>query len=234
MGSADGHGRFWGWPGGNYLVYAYLVLGPWVSGWFLLVYAGADYVTGLHSYRVPLYFEWELGIPFIPAMVLVYNSMHLGYSIAPFIIRTRPELNALVMVWMLITALGGIAFLTMPFEVGYPQPPEGSLGPWRALYQWADDGNLTFNSIPSLHVAWSIVCVEVYAGKVRHFGKLLLWLWGVAMMLSTLLTHFHHIADVAGGLVLALLGSRVLYPWLCVRFQQADAYLSLIGIFPET
>jgi membrane-associated phospholipid phosphatase len=220
MGTKDlGHTSFWGWPGGKNLAYAYLVLGPVLMGWFVFVYAGADYLASLHSYRVPLYFQWELGIPFVPAMVLVYNSLHLAYSIAPFILRTRSEMNAMAMVWVLITGLGGIAFLAMPFEVGYAPTPSEALGPWRAMYQLADDANLTFNSFPSLHVAWSIVCVDVYAGKAGRLGKLLLWLWGVTLMLSTLLTHFHHVADVLGGFLLALFGSRVLYPWLYGRFR---------------
>jgi membrane-associated phospholipid phosphatase len=218
-----GQGNFWGWPGGKNLAYAYLVLGPMLLGWFVLVYAGADYLVSLHGYRVPLFFQGELGIPLVPAMVLVYNSLHLAYSIAPFILRTRPEMNAMTMVWVVITALGGVVFLTMPFEVGYPEPTDGALGVWRTMYQLADDANLTFNSFPSLHVAWSIVCVDVYAGKATQFGKLLLWLWGVAMMLSTLLTHFHHVADVVGGFLLAMLGSRILYPWLLGRFQQYAA-----------
>src|SRR5262249_50670393 len=150
-------------------------------------------------------------------------TLHVAYSIAPFILRTRPELNALALVWILITGLGGLVFLAIPFEVGYPEPPDGALGPWVTMYQLADDANLTFNTFPSLHVAWSIVCVDVYAGKARTFGKLLLWLWGVAMMLSTLLTHFHHVADVVGGFALAMFGSRMLYPWLLSKFQRHAA-----------
>jgi membrane-associated phospholipid phosphatase len=144
----------------------------------------------------------------------------VAYSIAPFILRTRPEMNAMATAWVLITALAGVVFLAVPFAVGYPEPVPESLGVWRAMYQFADDANLTFNSLPSLHVAWSIVCVDVYAAKARPTGKLLLWLWGMAMMLSTLLTHFHHVADVFGGLLLAMVGSRILYPWLLARFQK--------------
>jgi membrane-associated phospholipid phosphatase len=215
MGASDLVPRgFWGWPGGKNLAYAYLVLGPLLLGWFVFVYAGADYLTGLHSYRMPLYFEWELAIPFVPATVLVYNSLHLAYSIAPFVLRTRPEMNALAMVLVIITGLGGLVFLVMPFEAGYPPPSEDALGPWRTLYQFADDANLTFNECPSLHVAWSLACVDVYAGKAGPLGKSLLWLWGVALMVSTLLLHQHHVADVTGGFLLAMLGSRVLYPRL--------------------
>ncbi|MGH7192074.1 MAG: phosphatase PAP2 family protein [Candidatus Saccharimonadales bacterium] len=214
MPNEDRQQRFWGWPGIKNLAYAYFVLGPLLMGCFILVYAGADGLTGLHHYRVPLFFEWELSIPFVPATVLFYNSLHVAYSIAPFILRTRGEMNAMALVWVLITLLAGIGFLVVPFEAGFPRPADDSLGPWRAMYHFADDANLTFNCFPSLHVAWSIACLDVYSRKAGRFGKPFLAAWGAAIMLSTLLTHFHHVADVAGGFLLAMFGSRLLYPWL--------------------
>ncbi|MBP87430.1 MAG: hypothetical protein CMJ64_12020 [Planctomycetaceae bacterium] len=70
------------------------MLGPPLLVWFVLIYAGADYLTGLHDFRVRLHLAVELGMPFVPAMVVFYNSMHLAYLIAPFILRTRPEIAA--------------------------------------------------------------------------------------------------------------------------------------------
>ena len=126
----------------------------------------------------------------------------------------------MAMVWVLITLTAAPVFLLLPFEAAYPEPTASELGPWRTLYELADDANLRFNSCPSLHVAWSIVCIDVFAGKAGRVGKVLLWLWGAGLMLSTLLLHQHHLADVAGGLLLALIGSRFLYPRLCARFQR--------------
>jgi membrane-associated phospholipid phosphatase len=215
--------KFWGWPGGSNLIYAYGVLGPLLMGWFVLVFAGANYVTGLHDFRTPLYFTRELSIPLVPAMAVVYNTLHLGYSMAPFVLRTRPEMNALAVTWVLMTAVAGVAFLLLPFESGFPAPQDPQLGVWRAAYRWADGANLTFNMFPSLHVAWLLACVDVYSRKAPLPGKALLWLWGAAMMLSTLLTHFHHVADVVCGFLLAMWGSRVLYPRLLSRFQRQPA-----------
>ena len=206
--------RFWGWPGVTNLAYACFVLGPVLMGCFVFVYAGADYLTGLHPYRVPLFFGWELAIPFVPASIVFYNSLHLAYSIAPFILRTRKEMNAMALTWISITLVGGIGFLALPFEPGYSPMTEDVLGPWRGMYHFADDANLTFNCFPSLHVAWSIACLDVYSRKAGRLGKLCLAAWGGAIMLSTLLTHFHHVVDVVGGFLLALFGSRLLYPWL--------------------
>jgi membrane-associated phospholipid phosphatase len=79
---------------------------------------------------------------------------------------------------------------------------------------------------PSLHVAWSLACFDVYGRKATRTGEILLCLWGAAMMLSTLLTHFHHVADVVGGFLLALCGSRIVYPRLLKRFQSAAAHIT--------
>jgi hypothetical protein len=89
--NSNADGKFWGWPGGKNLVYAYFVVGIPSFAWFAFVYAGADYLTGLHQYRVPLYHSAELSIPLIPAMTVFYNSLHLIYAVAPFILRARPE-----------------------------------------------------------------------------------------------------------------------------------------------
>jgi membrane-associated phospholipid phosphatase len=211
---------FWGWPGRANLVHAYVVLGVPVCLWFALVYGGCDYLTGLHDYRVPLYFAFELSIPFVPATVLFYHSLHLAYSITPFVLCTRAELNAIALVLVLIILAAAPLFLILPFDVGYAEPTASELGPWRMLYELADEANLRYNSFPSLHVGWSILCLDVFAGKAGRFGKVLLWLWGAGLMASTVLLHQHHLVDVAGGFALALIGSRILYPRLLDRFQQ--------------
>ena len=127
----------WGWPGISNLLYAYLWLGVPSFAWFALVYAGADYWTGLHQYRVPLYGEWEHRIPFVPAMAIFYNSLHVSNAIAPFALRTRPEMHALATVWFLMTFVGGVIFLLLPFEPVYARPSSEDLGACEGLYKFA-------------------------------------------------------------------------------------------------
>lgn len=210
---------FWGWPGWRNLLYAYVVLGVPSLVWFVFVYAGADHVTSRHSYRVPLYLEIELRIPFVPAMALFYNSLHLVYAIAPFILRTRPQMHALAAVWFLMTLVGGVLFLVIPFEPGYPVAQPRELGIWTGWYEFADQANLRYNSCPSLHVAWGAATVAVYSRSAGWLGKLMLTLWGTGLVLSTLLLHQHHVIDVAGGLLLAWWGSQRLYPRFLQRFS---------------
>ena len=209
--------KFWAWPGTKNLVYAYLVLGIPSFVWFAFVYAGADYLTGRHQYRVPLYLQQELTIPLIPATAIFYNSLHLIYSVAPFILRTRPEMNALAVAWFLMTLVGGIAFLVIPFEPGFPPPDSSQMGMWRGMFEFADNANLRFNCCPSLHVAWGVATMDIYARSAARTGRVLLWGWSAALSLSTLFLHQHHVIDVVGGVSLALWSSRVWYPGFCRR-----------------
>ena len=210
--------RFLAWPGGKNLAYAYFVLGIPSFAWFAFVYAGADYLTGLHQYRVPLYLDAELAIPLIPATTVFYNSLHVIYSLAPFILRTRPEMYSLVLVWFWMTLVGGIGFLVIPFEPGFPPPDSSGMGMWRGMFEFADNANLRFNCCPSLHVAWAVATIDIYARSATRTGKLPLAMWSAGVCLSTLFLHQHHVIDVIGGLIVALWGSRVLYPRFLQRF----------------
>ncbi len=209
-----------GWPGARGLCYAYGVLGPPLMVWFVMVYGGADWLTGMHDFRVRLHMSFELGIPFVPSMILFYNSMHVAYAIAPFILRDRSEMHAMALTWVAITLLAGIVFLLLPSEDAFPTPSDAALGVWRGMFRLADHANLRFNSCPSMHVAWGIVCVDVYARYASRTESLLLIIWGVGIFASTLLLHQHHIIDAIGGTLLGLFGSRILYPRLLGYFAK--------------
>ena len=65
-----------------------------------------------------------------------------------------------------------------------------------------------YNLVPSLHVALTVVTVVTLWPHVGRVGKGLFMTWAVALALSTLLTHQHHVLDVASGLLLGFLVCR--------------------------
>jgi membrane-associated phospholipid phosphatase len=199
---------FLAWPGWTHLRYTAL-LSLANALWFAFVYGGADALTGRRSLRVPIQLPGELRIPFIPAMTLFYMSMYGLFLLAPFVLRTRREVRALVCTLALVIAAGGICFLLFPAELAFAPPREGELGPWAGLYHLADALNLTYNLVPSLHVALSVVCVAVFSSRASRMGKLLLWSWAFAIAASTVLIHQHHLLDVVTGWLVALAGVRV-------------------------
>jgi membrane-associated phospholipid phosphatase len=168
------------------------------------VYGGCDALIANRSFRVPINFDAELHMPFVPGMVVFYMSIYLLFLMGPFILRTRHEMRALIVSMAGITLIGGICFLIVPAELAFAPPGERDLGRWASLFSFADMLNLTYNLLPSLHVALSVVCVAAFASRARLTGKIVLWCWATGVAASTLLTHQHHILDVIGGVVLAI------------------------------
>jgi membrane-associated phospholipid phosphatase len=200
--------RFWHWPGWSHVGYAAL-LGGAVSVWFAIVYGGADLLTAKRSFRVRLYFDGEMAWPFVPAAVLIYLSIYLLCLSAPFILPTRRELRSLAGTIAAVILFAGICFLLLPAEVAFPEPPD--MGGWTPLVRFAKRVALAHNLAPSLHVGMTVVFVAVYSRRAAALGKSLLWLWALAMGVSTLLLHQHYVLDIVSGFVLGLAGVRWVY-----------------------
>jgi len=194
---------FLAWPGWAHLRYA-LVLSFVNTLWFVLVYGGMDALTARRSFRVPVHFPAELAIPFVPAMTLFYMSIYLLFWMAPFVLRTRREFRALVITLAFAIFCGGIGFLLFPANLAFAQPREEELGIWAGMFHLADKLNLTYNLLPSLHVAFAVICVAVFSARASVAGKVLLWIWAAMVAASTVLIHQHHLLDVATGWLLAL------------------------------
>lgn len=200
--SCDG-AAFWGWPGWRLLVQSAL-LGSCQVLWFFFIYGGANYITMLHSYRVRLHFDWELSVPFVPAMVVGYMSVYPLFVMAPFVLRDLKKVLALVMTLATITLVAGIFFLVLPADLHFP--PEQDSGGWTWLVEFAKHIALEHNFMPSLHVGMSAVCVLVYAPRAGWLGKILLWSWSAFISASTMLIHQHYVVDVVTGYMLAWAG----------------------------
>ena len=210
----EGAESFWGWPGWKHLRFAWLVS---LAGllWFVFIYGGADTLTAHRSFRVRVDLDAELKIPFVPEAVVVYMSIYPLFLAAPFILRQRREFLALAMTLNVVVLIGGICFLLFPAQVAYPTPSD--LGAFPELYSFASRLCLTYNLVPSLHVALATVCIAVFAARSNVIAKTLFWLWAGAIAISTLLIHKHHILDVLTGFMLAWVAYKFVYPRLQSR-----------------
>jgi membrane-associated phospholipid phosphatase len=207
--------RFLAWPGWPLLCEA-IVLGTAQAVWWVFVYFGADWVTGLRSDRMRVYFAAELKLPLVPEFLLVYLSLDPLFLIAPFVLRTRAEIRALTIALFGATSVAGVCFLLLPAELAYPA--QGIEGFWSDLFALNRQIVLRYNLIPSLHVALSTVTLAAYGTCRGAWGRILLAAWGGLIGLSTLLTHQHHVVDVVTGLLLGWAAYRLLYRrWLDAR-----------------
>jgi membrane-associated phospholipid phosphatase len=201
---------FLAWPGGEHLRYAGL-LALANTVWFEIVYAGMDALTARRSLRVPVHFAAELRMPLVPAMSLFYMSIYPLFFMAPFVLRTRREFRAVVITLAVIIGCSGIVFLALPAELAYASIREADLGIWAGLYHLSDTLNLTYNLLPSLHVALAVACASVFAPRAPALVKAGLWLWVSLIAASTVLIHQHHVLDVVTGWLLAVVCVRVVY-----------------------
>ncbi|MEI9898407.1 MAG: phosphatase PAP2 family protein [Chthoniobacter sp.] len=197
---------FLAWPGWPFLRGAGL-LSAVSSAWFAFVYGGCDWITAHRTLRVPIHLPIELSMPFIPSAVLVYMSLYLLFLGGPFILRGQREFTALICSLALATLIGGIGFLLVPSCAAFGPP--GDLGIWSGLFHFADWLNLDYNMVPSLHVALSVCCISAFARHASRFGATLLWAWAAAIALSTLVTHQHHLVDVATGWATGVFAHRI-------------------------
>ena len=194
---------FLAWPG-----WAHLRAAWWqtalVSVWFAFVFLGANELTAQHALRVRVHLDVELQFPFVPAFTLIYMSLYALFLAVPFVLRTRREITTLALSQAASILVAGICFLLIPGQLAYPPPTDAQLGPWQPLFHFADRLNLDYNLVPSLHVALSVVCIEMFVPRTNSTGKLCLRGWGLLIAASTLLTHQHHLVDAVTGFMLAL------------------------------
>jgi membrane-associated phospholipid phosphatase len=201
---------FLAWPGRAHLRDAAL-LSLAAALWFLIVYGGAEWLTAHRDFRVPVHIAAELRIPFVPAMTAFYMSVYGLFLLAPFVLRTRREFVAAVRTVAAAIAAAGVGFLLVPAELAFAPIREEQLGAWAGLYHLADELNLTYNLLPSLHVTFAVICAAMFSPRARRPVKVLLWLWAALIAASTVLIHQHHVLDVATGWLLALACVRTVY-----------------------
>jgi len=184
----------------------------WVTALWLVVYGGASWIASLHTYRVRLWTDAELAIPFIPAASGVYLSLLPMLWLSPLVLRSTMELKKLSKAITVAIFVSGPGFILLPSLPAYPPHRADAEG---SIFRFADAVNLQYNMCPSLHVAMAVAAAYTYAFHSPQRVKCLWWLWAAAITVSTLLTHQHHIIDaLAGGIV----------GWGCAAFTNKIAW----------
>lgn len=192
---------FIAWPGWNHLGFTIAIGLVW-SLLFYAVYGGAAHLTGLHSFRLTFDLPFEQHIPFVPGMALAYLALFPAMMLSPFIIRERPAYWNYARVLAIETLIAGACFLVLPARDGFPVPdPQGPLA---ELFRLADLVNLEHNNVPSLHVAFAVTTARIYASYSGNspIRATIAALCGL-VVISTLLTHQHNLADIITGYLLA-------------------------------
>ena len=150
----------------------------------------------------PVYFDWEIEVPLISWAIIPYISFNL-LIILPYTLLTKYEIKHLSLAFMTCTIVAGIIFALTPGELGFKRViPNDMFGSFYAQLFILDR---PYNLFPSLHVAYTTLFYIICKNKIKHQAlKALLLFWISLVIMSTILTHQHHLFDVITGILLAL------------------------------
>lgn len=177
----------------------------WMVGCSLLfsaVYNLSNWITTLRTDVGVWAFEWEFGLPFVPWTILPYWTLDLFFVGSFFLCASRRELTVHGKRIVLAILIAAACYLFLPLRNVFPRPAvDGFSGMLFAALRSFDQPH---NLFPSLHITFCSLFADRYS---RHAGS---WLrpvvhaWFGLIVLSTLLTYQHHVMDLVGGYLLAV------------------------------
>lgn len=187
-----------------------LRVGGTAAGRFLLTFFGL--LGGLGVYfglngaapaRLHLMTGLDEAIPFLPWTLVVYHS----YYVLPLAVVLGATAEEFVLMYRaaLVGVLATFAcFLLVPAE--FTRPDWTLAGAtWGPAFRWLHGVDGPANTFPSLHV--EVTVLTWY--RARTWPSAPLWsAWAGLVVLSTMTTKQHLLADVVGGIVVALAASK--------------------------
>ena len=205
-----------------------------LSLFFLVVYGGCNWLTAQRHDVGTFFFAWERAIPFVPLAIVPYLSIDLFFVTAPFLCRSERELRVLALRLALAILVAGLCFLLFPLRFAFPRPEtSGLLG---VLFDQFRSLDAPYNLAPSLHAALGLLLFDSYFRRTRGAGRAALLVWFASMAVSPLLTHQHHVIDIATGLALAggcfyFVRTEEMPRWSRVRGWSVGYYYMMAALF---
>jgi membrane-associated phospholipid phosphatase len=176
---------------------------------FAAVYFATNWFTAQRAHHYRLYFDWELSIPFVPAMIYAYASILVLFLLPPLLMKPR-QFPALARALLVVLVAAAAVYLLLPAEPGFQRP--GRVPGYDALFQALYALDQRYNLLPSLHIACAVLCIAALLhARPSVPVRLGLALWAGLLSVSVLLVHQHHLLDVLGGWLLGVLVYRLYY-----------------------
>lgn len=138
-------------------------------------------------------------IPFSPQTVWIYLSIYLLMPIGPFMMTRRDQIVRYAIGIISIGLIADFVFLFWPTTC--PRPNTSGTN---ALYQSLVSVDNRFHAFPSLHAAFAIYSAGCGGMVIRELSKsrmlqASLWFWAFLILLATLTTKQHVMADIIAG-----------------------------------
>jgi len=151
-------------------------------------------------------------IPFVPSTVYLYESLLLLMPIAPWLMKSKAELNQYTKGLLAVSLAGFVFFLLYPTAITRSIVPQDTNFLYRTLVQIDGESNV----FPSLHSAFAVFhaacCCVVFRTGPGHNGiRRFFQGWALAIIAATLLTKQHVVLDAVAGAALGFAGFAFFY-----------------------
>jgi membrane-associated phospholipid phosphatase len=182
---------------------------------FVIIYGGANALAARKAAQTTLFMPWELGIPFVPGALLVYQSIGILFWLPLFVFD---EMGLRHLAWRFagVTCVAGVIFILFPVRAGFGRPEVNGL--FQQAYAVLRLLDHPYNTVPSLHIAYSTLLLgALYRVSGNGQWRCLWAFWWSAIGVSVLWVHQHHVVDVVAG---AVLGAAFLHGMSANRDEQ--------------
>jgi membrane-associated phospholipid phosphatase len=167
---------------------------------FVSLYGFSNWQAQFRS-RYQIYWEWELGIPLVPEMMLIYTSIYL-LLLLPLFACSSIEMKAMGRSLILATGIAAIFFIAFPTELGFVRPTQ--FAAFESMFTTLYTLDRPHNLFPSLHVTFSSIATVFIARNKPNWLRAGLYIWLILICISVVLVWQHHVPDIILGLVLAI------------------------------
>src|SRR3569833_2420005 len=137
---------FFTWPGWQHIRWASVLI-FFVTAWFCVAVAGANWFTAHRTTHVRGDLGFEAYIPLAPAFTLVYMSIYPLFLAVPFELRTKREVRNLAIVQSTTILIARIYFLLIPAKLAFVPPSDSELGVWKSLFRKTKQQNHNYNLV---------------------------------------------------------------------------------------
>ena len=181
--------------------FLYLRLNLLLSVLFCAIYGLTNLLAKERAGTTELHAQWEVGIPLVPAAILVYFSIVVLFWLPLFILGSK-HLRLLARQFAFATIAAGAVFVLLPAKLGFAR--EAPSGAFQQIFSLLHQLDQPFNTLPSLHVAYSTLMLGTL--NIASPGARPIWFgWWCAICVSVVLVHQHHLVDVVAGTALGIL-----------------------------
>lgn len=171
-----------------------------------LVIAGWARVGAVHAPELAL----DRLLPLTPVWALIYGALYAFLIVLPvFVVQQKEMIRRTVWAYVTVWSVAYACFLLYPTVAPRPDKVTGEgFAVWGLKFLY--DADPPYNCFPSIHVAHSFVSALACHRVHRTLGLVAVSCASL-VAIATLLTKQHYVADVIGGIFLAVVANAA---WL--------------------